>query len=234
MRKFHQYIFPQVYFKLMARSQSAVITTMTTTFDATPLSTSPVSLPALATGTYALPISAPSAIQNSCLANTQQSSAWSCQVPQTSYTITITRIAGTNTLRNNEVDLTLGNSSFAGYYPYGTQPPVLSQTQILNLVVDNQEPGRGPAWFFELPYNKLVIVQQDQLSGAGSFHSKRSHEERDHSVSEFMRKQVAQPGDYPWFCYWNGTLLEAFIYVRCYLIMPSLLSSTNFTVGESY
>jgi hypothetical protein len=193
-----------------------VVTTMTTTFDATPLTTSPLSLPTLPTGTYALPISAPSAIQNSCLSNTQQSGAWSCQVPPNSYTIIITPIAGsTNSLRNNEVDLTLGNSTFDGYYPYGTQPPILAQTQVLSLVTDSQEPGRGPAWFFELPYNKLVILQEDALSGSGSAHTKRDgHGERDHSVSDFMRKQVAQPGDKPWFCYWNGTLLEAFIYVR--------------------
>lgn len=29
-----------------------------------------------------------------------------------------------------------------------------------------------------------------------------------------MRKGVAQPGEKPWFCYWNGTLLETFIYVN--------------------
>lgn len=197
-------------------AQSVVVTTMTTTFDASPLTASPTNLPTLPTGTYALPISAPSAIQNSCLGNTQQSSAWSCQVPQTPYTITVTPIAGsTNKLRDNEVNLSLANGTFNDFFPYGTQPPILSQTQILNLVTDNQEPGRGPAWFFEMPYNKLVIVPQDQLQGSGSIHSKRDiYDERDHSVLDFTRKQVAQPGDNPWFCYWNGTLLEAFIYVN--------------------
>lgn len=192
---------------------------MTTTFDAMPLTASPTGLSALPTGTYALPISVPSAVQNSCLSNTEQSSAWSCQVPMSSYTIVITPIAGTSYFHSNEVDLNLGNSTFGGYYPYGTQPPVLLQTQVLNLVTDSQDPGKGPAWFFELPYNKLVIVQEDSLSAPGSVSttgaSKRDVEERDHQASDFMmRKQVAQPGDKPWFCYWNGTLLEAFIYVN--------------------
>ena len=187
---------------------------MTTTFDASVLSTLPATLPTLPTGTFALPISAPSTVQNSCLVNTQQSNAWSCNVPMTSYTITVSGIPGANVLDDNEVNLSLGNNSFGGYYPYGTQPPLLTQTQVLSLVVDSQAPSRGPAWFFELPYNKVVIVPEDQLSVFSS--SKRGISERGQPSlpSSFMRKSVAQVGDKPWFCYWNGTLLEAFIYVN--------------------
>jgi hypothetical protein len=185
---------------------------MTTTFDASPLTASPSSLPALPTGTYALPISAPSIIQNSCLSNTAQSAAWSCNVPMSSYTIIITPIVGASDLHNNEVDLNLGNSTFKGYYPYGTQPPVLTQTHVLNLVTDSQDLDRGPAWFFELPHNKLVILPENALTAPGS--QKRDISERGYQVSDFLRKQVAEPGDKPWFCYWNGTLLEAFIYVN--------------------
>ncbi|KAA8566772.1 hypothetical protein EYC84_009872 [Monilinia fructicola] len=42
------------------------------------------------------------------------------------------------------------------------------------------------------------------------------------------RKGVAQAGDKPWFCYWNGTLLEAFIYVN------ETSSSGSSTVTSSY
>ncbi len=184
---------------------------MTTTFDASPLTASPSSLPPLPTGTYALPISVPSIIENTCLSNTAQSSAWSCSVPMSSYTIVITPIVGASDLHNYEINLNLGNSTFGGYYPYGTQPPVLTQTQVLNLATDSQDVDRGPAWFFELPYNKLVILPENALTAPGS--QKRDISERGYQVSDFMRKQVAQPGDKPWFCYWNGTLLESFIYV---------------------
>merc|ERR1712093_801606 len=106
---------------------------------------------------------------------------WSCSIPMTSYTIVVTPLIGAGSeLANNEVSLSLGNNTFGDYYAFGTQPPILNQDQVLNLVTDSQEPSKGPAWFFEMPYNKIV----------------------------------AQPGDRPWFCYWNGTLLEAFIYVN--------------------
>lgn len=190
------------------------MTTMTTTFDATPLATAPAGLSTLPTGTFALPISAPSIIQNSCILNTAMSAAWTCNIPMSSYTIEVEKIPGaTSNLNNNEINLTLGNNTFGGYYPYGTQPPVLTTQQVLNLVSDSQNPNEGPAWFFELPYNKFVILPEGALSMPTS---KRDLEVREgHPIGDFtQRKNVAQPGDRPWFCYWNGTLLEAFIYVR--------------------
>lgn len=130
-----------------------------------------------------------------------------------SYTIDVEQIPGANSnVNNNEINLTLGNNTFGGYYPYGTQPPVLTQQQVLNLVSDSQNLARGPAWFFEIPYNKLVIIPEALLSEPSS---KRDLEVRkDYPAHDFTsRKNVAQPGDKPWFCYWNGTLLETFIYV---------------------
>jgi len=214
---------------------------MTTTFDASPLTALPTGLPTLPTGTYALPISAPFAVQNSCLVNTAQSSAWSCTVPMTSYLITITEIEGaTSNLDNNEINLTQGNNTFGGYYPYGSQPPLLTQTEVLNLVTDSQDPTRGPAWFFEIPYNKVVIVEEDQLPALSG--TKRDVFERDpqqsQSTSDFTgdKKNVAMPGDKPWFCYWNGTLLEAFIYVNLTSAagtQASAVSSTSSPTGTS-
>ena len=188
---------------------------MTTTFDATPLTASPTGLPDLPTGTFALPISAPSAIQNSCLSNTQQSAAWSCSIPMTSYTIVVTPLVGAGSeLANNEVSLSLGNNTFGDFYAFGTQPPILNQDQVLNLVIDSQEPAKGPAWFFEMPYNKIVILPEAALTPPGAVSKRGSGAKEEGKPSGgFMRKNVAQPGDRPWFCYWNGTLLEAFIYV---------------------
>lgn len=197
--------------------QSDLVSALTSTFDATLLTASPTGIPDLPTGTYALPISAPSAIQNSCLSNTGQSSAWSCSIPMVSYTVVITPIPGTSDLANNEISLTLGNNTFGNYYSYGAQPPVLNQDQVLSLVIDSQEPSKGPAWFFEMPYNKVVILPESALTApVESTNSRRNIRARQdiHSSSGFQqRKSVAQPGDKPWFCYWNGTLLETFIYV---------------------
>lgn len=205
---------------------------MTTTFDATPFTTVPVGLPTLPTGTFALPISAPSTIQAGCILNTAMSTAWTCTIPMTSYTIAIEQVIGSNNnLNNNEVNLSLGNNTFGGYYPYGTQPPILNRKEVLNLVTDSQEPSRGPAWFFELPYNKLVILPEYALTATSN--SKRDVEERGaHSPGDFMqRKNVAEPGDKPWFCYWNGTLLEAFIYVS---LSASLLVNSSLEIERIY
>jgi hypothetical protein len=129
----------------------------------------------------------------------------------TSYTITVSEIPGANSdLDNNEVDLALGNNSFPGWFAYGSQPPLLPSAQVLSLVTDSQDPTRGPAWFFEFPYDKLVILVEDAFTVPGI---KRDLDDLDSNDGASSRKSVAEPGDKPWFCYWNGTLLEAFIYV---------------------
>jgi len=86
--------------------------------------------------------------------------------------------------------------------------------------------------FFQTPYNKLVVLHESEISPSNS---KRQY--ASDTVSGFMgRKGVAQPGDRPWFCYWNGTLLETFIYVNQTSIAGSLslsLSSATATATTS-
>jgi hypothetical protein len=129
----------------------------------------------------------------------------------------VTAIPGPNNgLNNNEAVLNYGNNTLMSF-AYGAQAPILSYPQIMKLVTDSEEPEKGPAWWFQLPYNKLVILREGDLS---MINSKRDVvEERGgngdwHETGDFMRKGVAQPGEKPWFCYWNGTLLETFIYVN--------------------
>jgi hypothetical protein len=92
-------------------------------------------------------------------------------------------------------------------FNYGTQSPIISEPQILDLVTDVDDTQRGPAWFFQLPYDKLVIVQENAIS---AFTKRANHP----SPDDFKRKQTAQAGDKPWFCFWNGTLLETFIFTN--------------------
>lgn len=193
---------------------------MTKTFDAAPLTRVPLGLPTLPTGTYALPLSVPSAIQNSCLVNPEQSKGWSCTMPQSPLQMQILDLAGvTNQLANKEIILDYGKATMRGF-PYGTQPPVLDDPLVLNLVVDEQDPQRGPAWFFQTIYNKVVVVPEDLLNSP--YDQKRDLHSRDEShhhdelpsTDDFIRRGSAPSGSTPWFCYWNGTLLEAFLYVN--------------------
>ncbi|KAI9644505.1 hypothetical protein NHQ30_006526 [Ciborinia camelliae] len=206
-------------------SQTTIYATMTTTFDATPLSTVPSSLPSLPTGSYNMPLTV-SAAQSSCIMDTAENSAWSCTVAMTPLEMSIVDIPGANALRNKEIMMNYGNSSL-NFYPYGAQPPILNSAQVLSLVNDSQYPNRGPAWFFQMPYNKVVVLPQKAFS---------TNVKRDQPAAGFMnRKGVAQAGDQPWFCYWNGTLLEAFIYVSetsnsdsVTTVTSSYSSATNF------
>ncbi|QSZ30155.1 hypothetical protein DSL72_004675 [Monilinia vaccinii-corymbosi] len=192
-------------------SQTTVYATMTTTFDATPLSTLPVRLPSLPTGTYNMPLGVPSTAQSSCIVNAAEISAWSCSIAMTPLEMTITDVPGADELRNKEIMMNFGNASL-DFYPYGAQPPILNFAQVMSLVNDTEFPSRGPAWFFQIPYNKVVVLPQKALSTNTNLNS---NSRRAQPAAGFMgRKGVAQVGDQPWFCYWNGTLLEAFIYVN--------------------
>lgn len=82
----------------------------------------------------------------------------------------------------------------------------------LQLVQDLDEPQLGPAYQFQVFYNKLVVAPASAFNAASS--SKRDMHGGPHTLGDwFMRHQVAA-GDQPWFCYWNNTLLEGFIYIQ--------------------
>ncbi|ESZ91068.1 hypothetical protein SBOR_8531 [Sclerotinia borealis F-4128] len=203
-------------------SQTTVFATMTTTFDATPLSYVPTSLPTLPTGTYNMPLTVPSTAQSSCIMNTAENSAWSCSIATTPLEMSIVDIPGGDELSNKEIMMNYGDASLK-FYPYGAQPPILSTAQVLTLVNDSEFPSRGPAWFFQISYNKVVVLPHKTFS---------TKSKREQPAAGFMnRKGVAQAGDQPWFCYWNGTLLEAFIYVN---ETSSAGSTSTVTSGTSF
>lgn len=210
-------------------SQSEVYyTTMTTTFDATPVSAIPTGVSSLPTGTFALPINIPSGTQKSCLVNSAQSNAWSCIVSPNPapLQLQITSLSdASNPLKNNGAVMTYGNNTIVSW-TYGAQAPVVPVQQVMRLVTDSEDPDRGPAWWFQFLYNKLVVLREADIAMPAS---KRDVVERQapgpgpvpspgpgfHDTGDFIgKKGVAQPGDQPWFCYWNNTLLEAFIYVN--------------------
>lgn len=211
---------------------------VTTTFDAFPFTTLPTGLPQVPTGTFALPLGAPATAQSGCIPNAAQSVTWSCAIPPSPLQMKIQSIPGGDSLMNKQVSLNYGNNSL-GCILYGAQPPVLNQPVILNLVTDNQDPNRGPAWFFQTPYDKVVILDSTALSlpSTGS-NAKRDPNQNPNLPFEFMRKGPAQEGDEPWFCYWNGTILEYFIYTNltssaATQAADSNSSTSTFTSGSS-
>jgi len=110
---------------------------------------------------------------------------------------------------SNEYYLTLG-STISNVLTYGMQEPILTFNAPSILVTDNYDPIRGPAYLFQKSYDKLVILPEStSIARRGAVGSGQG---------------VVQPGDRPWFCYWNETLLEMFIYSNLTLSEASATS----------
>jgi hypothetical protein len=187
---------------------------MTTTYDATPFTAPSEGIPTAPTGTYRLPISTPSIAPASCLSNLAQSAAWSCAIPAPlPYIIDIINVPGSDNLSNVEMKMDYGNATVA-FLPYGAQPPIFNDHKVMRLVEDVNYPERGPAWFFQATYDKVVILPQVALATSPTTSRRYAKDKRDISAPGFSQKAVAQVGEMPWICYWNATLLEAFIYVN--------------------
>lgn len=189
-----------------AQATSVIMTTVTTTFDATPVTSTPSGLPTLAYGNYALPLNTISTVVSSCIDDSSETNAWSCDVPPSSLQITVNQVTGTEL---NEMSMTMADTSPQSIH-YGSQAPVVDNPQTLKLVTDVDNPSYGPAWFFQVPYDKLVILPETSLSLSSVSKRNPSYP----SPDDFRRRSTAEPGDKPWFCYWNGTLLETFVYIN--------------------
>lgn len=192
---------------------------VTITFDATPIPT-PSNLPALAQGTFGLPLDLNQA-PDTCFNNTAQSAAWSCNIAfqqAMAMNLVITRNAP-QLGRDGTYDVTLfTNSSSADTgssninLMYGASAPTISPAMNMELVNDTFDLDRGPAWFRMLPYNKTVIVAENLFSSTTS--KKIRQDPGPPPGGNFQRKGVAGAGDKPWICVWPGTFVELFIYAE--------------------
>lgn len=187
------------------------------TFDATPIAT-PADLPALAQGSYGLPLSLNKS-PNTCFNDTSQTQAWSCNIifPQLmSLEMVITRNAPQLGKDGNyEVWMGTNSTNSPDNYglSYGASSPSINPSMSMELVNDTFDLSRGPAWFRMTPYNKTVVVAEDFLSASSSSKVKREPGGGlFNTVGNFQRKGVASAGDKPWICTWPDTLVEVFIY----------------------
>lgn len=168
-------------------------------------------------------MSYPSASFNGCLTDSSQSDAWDC---------------GTGAELNIEVTISNGPPDVPMVslnYPaspkapiqYGAQPPQLDHQSPLVLMENRDDPTKGPAYIFGQLYNKTVILKEDELPG-GYLPPKRSLLERWSLNEEITDKSsrlherddyksgsnsIVQTSDKPWYCFWNGTILEGFIFI---------------------
>ena len=110
---------------------------------------------------------------------------------------------------------------------YGAQPPQLENQYPLVLMENRDDPTKGPAYIFGQLYNKTVILKEEDLPG-GYPPPKRSLLERwslneevtdkssrlqERDDSTWASDSIVQASDKPWYCFWNGTILEGFIFI---------------------
>lgn len=101
-----------------------------------------------------------------------------------------------------------GNGIPDGIIQYGAQTPQLD-LEPMQLVRDLDFQSLGPAYHFSARYDKLVVLRPEELT-AGSSLKRRQLTDDLPSRQRF----TVQPGDYPWFCYWNQTYIEGYIYAE--------------------
>ncbi|ETS74304.1 hypothetical protein PFICI_14170 [Pestalotiopsis fici W106-1] len=217
----------------------------TMTYDASPLSTVPADLAALPSGEFALPLMLTRS-PTTCFNDSTQAQAWNCNQVFAQLSLHIDKLSETPSTSQYSMSLHY-NESFtieSDEYSYGMQPPKVNDVTML-LVTDVNEPTRGPAWAFEVAYNKTVIIPEGLFPGSSSSSSSKRGSPPPPPPGgggggfpggDFKRKGLAQSGDKPWICSWDGTILEVFVYPNQNNSQPSLVfpdSGPSFTGGTT-
>jgi hypothetical protein len=196
-----------------------------------PLSELPPGLPALAVGSFGLPMMEPEQTSRSCFNDSTEAQAWGCSIPGRTFSMSVSMIPNASETENYELTLAPFNATNSKYI-WGTAPPNIPEPMALRLVNDTFEPGRSPAWWMMVTYNKTVIVSENDFKTASGA-SKRSawtyedYPEDGFGHTQFKKKSTtAVDGDKPWICTWPETTLEIFIF-------PSQNSSLVLTTTTS-
>ncbi|KAJ5924810.1 hypothetical protein N7466_008997 [Penicillium verhagenii] len=153
----------------------------------------------------------PSVLQNysrMCVEDHDIKEVWSCLEEPKDFEVYVGNMDGQQSIVFASDDTT-ATSTFS----YGAQQPILpTPTQNLSMVMDTSDTGLGPALFFWSYVDKLVILPESALDSSSA--SKKRDVSEDILASYMERKEAVQSGDKPWFCWWNQTVLEFFLYVN--------------------
>lgn len=192
-----------------AQSSGPHIVTVTAApqLDYAPMTSTPANLKPVPTGEWLVP----SVLRNysrMCVEETDLNKAWSCMDKPSDFEVDIGSAEG-------HYSIVFASAAPSSTFTYGAQPPFLPEpTQSLSLAIDTSDSSMGPALFFYTLFNKLVILPDSTFSSSSV--SARSYYPADSSIIDAFTssKEVAQPGDKPWFCWWNSTVMEFFLYVN--------------------
>ncbi|KAI0377029.1 hypothetical protein F5Y04DRAFT_192892 [Hypomontagnella monticulosa] len=181
-------------------------------WDTQPLETLPPDLPPLEVGNFTLPLMN-NRMSNTCFSQPPLAQAWNCDLFFFPLAMHIKKLDGQPNTSNYAIDITYNDTySMKNHvYTYGMQPPDITDVK-LKLVTDVHEGARGPAWNFEIAYNKTVIVRNQFLEPSATPSASGQPSRRMLFGGGFKRKGIAQVGETPWICHWDNTIIEAFVY----------------------
>ncbi|CAI7658227.1 unnamed protein product [Penicillium pancosmium] len=195
-----------------ASSSGPHIVTVTATpqKDYSTMTGTPSNLKSVPTGTFYVPM----IHQNSsgmCVDDDTMKSAWKCMDKPSHLEVTVSENTDNG---DHHHTIIFPNPTPTSSFSYGAQPPYMTQPAIkLGFAIDTSDTNLGPALFFEAKFDKLVVVPDSKFQPSSSV-SARAWAGDEALLSLLSRKEVAQPGDKPWFCWWNQTQMEFFIYVN--------------------
>lgn len=170
-------------------------------------------LPPAPTGLYQLQLGPAEETENQCINDPSQVSSWDCNVSDPG--------AMALSVQNSPI------GQVASVYQctndtratFGTKN-ILTQPASLRVVKDPDAISYGLAWQFQYVYTKVVVAQDDLFQPAqvgANASSPTSSSTPAPTGSSRMAKRfwapLVKPGDQPWYCYWNNTVVEGFIYM---------------------
>lgn len=94
---------------------------------------------------------------------------------------------------------------------YGAQPPVLDGYTTMSLMNAKDHMEKGPAYVFHKQFDKLVVLPEETFDDTVLWRQRRDQVYVQNY--NFSAAVYAAAGEKPWFCHWNGTLLEGFLFV---------------------
>ncbi|KAK4928838.1 hypothetical protein LTR66_016198, partial [Elasticomyces elasticus] len=190
--------------------------------DAVPTTTGPDTSP-LPTGHYQVPLNQSYEIKN-CIPEEAYIPAWGCM--DIAYIdINVTRPNPLGPYMAAFEDFSTNTASFS----YGPQPPDFNGTAFQLQPMSDKDQGQlGVAMFFSVSFDKLSIIPEAILEPISN---KRAYSHKWVDNNSLTKRAAGYdgdpliPGDRPWFCYWNSTINEFFVYLN--EVAPDEPSSTQ-------
>ncbi|KAL2810656.1 hypothetical protein BJX63DRAFT_306649 [Aspergillus granulosus] len=170
--------------------------------DATPYPGTPYNVPPIPTGQWTIP-AVPKNQSKFCILDQDQTPTWGC-LSQKAIPITIEG-------DKDDRKIDFGSNQLPKTLTYGAQAPFFTNPSInLSLVMDTSDLSLGPALSFFTFFDKLIVVPEDTLTSS-DIASRSVPEEQ---ITGTYSKRASDVGERPWFCWWNSTVMEFFLYIN--------------------